>query len=132
MKLGKDILARYSISPSFVLGHSDVAPDRKLDPGELFDWQRIAEEGLSIWPTTKFGIRNLGKKPKVFVKAEDIVRIQSKLAQFGYGIETTTKYDEQTNFVSMAFQRHFRPSKITAQFDEECEFILDNLLIHLN
>ena len=52
LDLAKDIVARHHISPFRVLGHSDVAPTRKQDPGELFDWRRLAEAGIGLWPTT--------------------------------------------------------------------------------
>ena len=61
----------------------------------------------------------------------DASLLQGKLARFGYGIEITGRYDEQTAFVVTAFQRHFRQNKITGVLDMESEFILDNLLVQL-
>jgi N-acetylmuramoyl-L-alanine amidase len=130
--LGKDILARHSILPQFVLGHSDVAPTRKLDPGEFFDWRHLANNGIGIWPATNAATnKQTPEKANVQMDDRKVARIQGKLAHFGYGIKITGTYDEQSTLVVMAFQRHFRQNRITGVLDAESEFILDNLLVQV-
>lgn len=113
--LARDILSRHKIAPWYILGHSDVAPDRKCDPGELFDWEWLASEGIGLWPETTEG------------KSFDVATIQGKLAEYGYKIEITGRMDHQTRAVICAFQRHFRPAGINGDFDKECCSILENL-----
>ncbi len=118
--LCRDILARHDIRPCHVLGHSDVAPDRKSDPGELFDWQRLADAGIGIWPSD-----NISHGPGT---ADDLAVFQQKLADFGYRIDVTGLLDPQSISAIRAFQRHFRPGDIGGSIDRECHEILDSLL----
>ena len=132
LRLGGDILARHSILPQFVLGHSDVAPTRKFDPGEFFDWRRLAKHGIGMWPDqSPAADEHTIRETNCDADDRDVSLLQGKLARFGYGIEITGRYDEQTALVVMAFQRHFRQNSITGVLDMECEFILDNLLVQL-
>jgi len=94
--LAAEIVARHAIPPHRVLAHSDVAPDRKQDPGELFDWERLAAAGIGLWP-----------KPSA-VKDRDA---DDLLKRFGY--------DPDADGVVAAFQRHFRPSRIDGIVDAE-------------
>jgi len=132
LKLGTDILARHSILPQFVLGHSDVAPARKLDPGEFFDWKKLANNGIGIWPNANTPLNKQEiQETKCEVDDRDVALLQGKLARFGYQIDITGEYDKQTSLVVMAFQRHFRQNHITGMLDWESKFILDNLLVQL-
>lgn len=115
--LMKDICARHDIKPQHVLGHSDVAPGRKIDPGELFDWPCLAEEGLALIP------ENSGAASEDFTARD----VQEKLRDFGYGIEVTGEYDAQTTAVIEAFQRHFRPRNFGGVMDGESYAILKEL-----
>ena len=110
--LAKGILARHPISPARVLGHSDVAPGRKTDPGELFPWQQLAEFGIGRWPTANH--RELREAP------------ESGLARYGYGLPPHT--DVSLDAVIAAFQRHFRPSEVSGRWDGECDAALAALL----
>jgi N-acetylmuramoyl-L-alanine amidase len=101
--LARGILARHPIPPRRVLGHSDVAPARKEDPGELFDWARLARAGIGLWP----------ENPEVKDgPAPDLARLQADLARYGYGVPQTGALDEATRAVVAAFQRHFRPARV--------------------
>ncbi len=101
--LARGILARHPIPPRRVLGHSDVAPLRKEDPGELFDWPRLAAAGIGVWP----------QDPCVEDgPAPDLGRLQADLARYGYGIAPTGRLDAETTAVVTAFQRHFRPARV--------------------
>lgn len=93
--LAKDILARHPIPPARVLGHSDVAPTRKMDPGEKFDWARLATEGIGLYPP-----EGLPKKPEDAERA----RFLENLRRFGYGIGDTA---ESEHAAIEAFRRHF-------------------------
>lgn len=113
-----DILARWTLKPSRVVGHSDIAPGRKKDPGEKFPWQRLAQAGVSIWPEY------------VAMQAEaspDIAMIQRQLRAFGYGLDETGTHDEKTRAVLEAFQRRFRPALINGEPDEETQVLLISL-----
>lgn len=113
--LAKGIVARHSIPKERVIGHSDVAPARKTDPGELFPWGTLALSGIGLWPQTR--------KHRLEVSFEDGLRA------FGYGLRPDM--DVETPKVIEAFQRHFRPLKIDGIADEECERILAALLVEI-
>lgn len=114
--LCKEILARHPIPPERVIGHSDVAPARKTDPGELFPWGTLALSGVGLWPQTR--------KTKLGVPFADGLRA------FGYGIAPDA--DATLNDAIIAFQRHFRPAKIDGVPDAECEAILAALLAEID
>ncbi|MDE2495504.1 MAG: N-acetylmuramoyl-L-alanine amidase [Alphaproteobacteria bacterium] len=115
--LARDILARHPISARRVLGHSDVAPARKTDPGELFPWRRLAEFGVGIWPAPR--ISQSGRRPT------DGAAFAANLTRFGYGILP----DVPLEAVAAAFQRRFRPSCIDGIADDECAVLLEELLV---
>ncbi|ALG70957.1 N-acetylmuramoyl-L-alanine amidase [Azospirillum thiophilum] len=98
-ELCRGIVARHAIAPADVLGHSDVAPDRKEDPGELFDWPGLAAQGIGIWPTP--------------FQADDgpvaDAEIPALLGRYGY--------DPAEPRALLAFQRHFHPGRLTGAAD---------------
>jgi N-acetylmuramoyl-L-alanine amidase len=106
--LCRDILSRFPIRSHLVLGHSDVAPGRKQDPGELFDWQRLAAAGIGLWPAAAAPPAN----PDVF--ADDMRR---------YG------YADASRVAIGAFQLHFRPAAVTGTADAETRARLRDLII---
>ncbi|MCF6214937.1 MAG: N-acetylmuramoyl-L-alanine amidase [Emcibacter sp.] len=118
IELCHGILTRHDIKPWHVLGHSDVAPTRKCDPGELFDWQRLAEAGIGLWPS------NVGKKQSI---AGNAASFQERLSLYGYELGGHKDFPAQR--IVTAFQRHFRPADINGDIDDECRQILDDLLI---
>jgi N-acetylmuramoyl-L-alanine amidase len=98
--LAGDIVARHRIPAGHVLGHSDVAPRRKMDPGELFDWQRLATAGIGLWPQ------------EADVCDTDPQAVRALLSRIGY--------ETQDLFATIrAFQRHFRPARVNGRVD--CE-----------
>ena len=99
------ILMRHPIPSWRVLGHSDIAPARKEDPGELFPWQQLAKAGIGLWPQVLAS--DLGAKA---------------LSRFGYDP------DAPLDKTVIAFQRHFRPKKLDGQWDSECAGLLAFLL----
>lgn len=118
--LARDIVDRHGIPAHRVLGHSDIAPDRKQDPGELFDWERLAHARIGLWPA---GGQSAGEPPG---GDEDmLVRVQSMLKRFGYKVgRSRTELDDETRLALEAFQRHFRPANIDGQPDLECLVLL--------
>ncbi|PLW75558.1 N-acetylmuramoyl-L-alanine amidase [Cohaesibacter celericrescens] len=108
--LAKDIIERHEIAPYRVLGHSDVSPGRKIDPGSLFPWQVLSKAGVGHWaePETISGGRFFQKGDE----GQPIQALQSMLGVYGYGIEITGVFDDQTETVVKAFQMHFRPEKV--------------------
>lgn len=122
-----DILKRHPIPPRRVLGHSDVAPSRKRDPGEFFDWLRLAAKGIGLWPTLRVP-RRAGAALGPSDRGARVAAAQSALAAFGYGLAPTGEYDSLTVDVVVAFQRHFRPRIVDGALDPEAEAILRSLL----
>jgi N-acetylmuramoyl-L-alanine amidase len=99
------ILLRHPIPSARVLGHSDVAPARKDDPGELFPWARLAKAGIGLWPDAAAGDPGA-----------------DALTRYGYDPKAP-----QAKVIT-AFQRHFRPAKLDGQWDGECAGLLAGLL----
>jgi N-acetylmuramoyl-L-alanine amidase len=121
IELSRGIVSRHRIPPRNVIGHSDIAPGRKTDPGELFPWKPLAEAGLGIWVEAR--ATNEGSLRRG--DAGDGVRaLQERLAAYGYGIDLTAAFDEWTEVVVSAFQRHFRPALFDGVADAETLAIL--------
>lgn len=116
LELGKGILDRHNILPCYVLGHSDVAWRRKIDPGELFDWSFLASHGLGLWPTKV----DLDQTVKV---SEE--KFLNNLSTFGYDAKI---YQNDIKELISAFQRHFRQKNIDGKLDKETYLILNWLL----
>lgn len=116
----KDVFVRWpQLTPARVVAHSDVAPERKLDPGEKFPWKRLADAGVSIWP------RAIAFHP---APHEDRVgRVQQQLVAIGYGLEMTGVMDAATRAALRAFQRRFRPSNVDGLIDDETQMLLASL-----
>ncbi|WP_137390833.1 N-acetylmuramoyl-L-alanine amidase [Rhodoligotrophos defluvii] len=109
-ELCSDILARHRIAPARVLAHSDVAPGRKIDPGEKFDWGQLHAAGIGHWVEPEPIVP--GQELRFGDRGESVRDLQRKLAAYGYGIEPTGEYDQRTMDVVAAFQRHFRQARV--------------------
>lgn len=118
--LARDIVARHAIPPARVLAHSDVAPARKRDPGERFDWARLARAGIGLWVEADDGGEGAGLP---------MAELQARLRAFGYGLEMTGVEDEATRTVVAAFQRHWRPARVDGRADASTCAVLDRLLV---
>lgn len=120
-RLASDIIKRYDITPDNVLGHSDVAPTRKVDPGPLFPWKQLADEGIGAWPDSSTVQQYLaGRAP---YEPGSVRKIQNDLARYGYPVPQTGVTDTVTKQVIAAFQMHFRPSDYSGVADAETEAI---------
>lgn len=124
--LSLDIVARHGIKAQMVLAHSDIAPGRKRDPGEKFDWGRLAGAGVGHWvePTRIEGDAGFGPGDE----GGEIERLQRQLAEYGYGIAPTGLYREETRLAVTAFQRHFRPALVNGRADHSTIDTLNRLL----
>ena len=124
--LCRDIVARWSIAPWHVLAHSDVAPNRKRDPGEVFPWRRLAEAGVGLWvepaPIEPGGSLSPGDR------GAEVANLQRMLAAYGYGITPSGHYDSATHESVTAFQRHFRPGRVDGIADVSTVRTLEKLV----
>lgn len=107
------ILSRHPIPPRNVIGHSDVAPDRKEDPGEKFDWQGLADNGVGLWPKD---ISDLGTAG-VLTDETAMRLVRADLAAIGYRIAAHGAHDKDLATVLRAFQRHWRQEEINGLAD---------------
>jgi N-acetylmuramoyl-L-alanine amidase len=124
--LCRGILERHKIPPERVLAHSDVAPLRKTDPGELFPWRRLYAEGIGLYVPPA----PLKEGPKLFYgdRGEAVKAFKEKLRQYGYGLSDTDEFDTETKAVVTAFQRHFRQQKVDGAADASTRETLDRIL----
>jgi N-acetylmuramoyl-L-alanine amidase len=124
--LVKDILARHpDIKPINIIGHSDIAPARKVDPGPRFPWQRLYKLGIGAW----FDDDTVVKYWEQFRETPiPLINTQKALAAYGYKIEVTGELDEQTHDALRAFQLHFRPMNVTGAPDLDSTAILFALI----
>jgi N-acetylmuramoyl-L-alanine amidase len=127
--LAQDILSRHKIPPSRVLAHSDIAPGRKRDPGERFDWARLAQAGIGVFVTPAPAGADQGLGPGD--EGSAVLELQRDLAAFGYGVEVTGTYGRGLESAVEAFQRHFRPGRIDGFADASTRDTLKRLLAAL-
>jgi N-acetylmuramoyl-L-alanine amidase len=125
--LGKDIARRHAMAADAVLAHSDVAPGRKIDPGEKFSWMLLAKAGLGFWVRPSF----VRPDDSGFGRGDcdpAIARAQAYLAAYGYNVEPTGVLDVNTEKVLTAFQLHFRPRRVDGRLDRSTEATLERLV----
>jgi N-acetylmuramoyl-L-alanine amidase len=128
--LTHDVAARWTIPPDRVLGHSDVAPGRKQDPGERFPWDRLYRSGVGHW-VPPAPVRD----GRFFARGDEgmpIEALQAMLAMYGYGIPLTGVFDATTEAVVAAFQRHFRPERVDGVADASTITTLRDLVASRN
>jgi N-acetylmuramoyl-L-alanine amidase len=127
--LCRGILGRHPIPPHRVLGHSDVAPGRKLDPGERFPWARLKAAGIGHCvdpaPIADGPILQRGDTGK------QVEALQALFALYGYGIDVTGEFDQRSHDVVAAFQRHFRSARVDGIADGSTIETLQRLLAAL-
>ena len=123
----KFLIKKYKINKRNILGHSDIAPDRKKDPGEKFPWKYLAKKNISIWHNLdKQKLRKLRKK-----KCNELMKKSFLNNLFSIGYVKKGKNNVKKNryliFVIKAFQRRFRPELINGKIDQECLLIINKL-----
>ena len=125
IELVADIRSRWSVDDACILGHADVAPDRKEDPGELFPWRRLAEAGHGLWvdpaPAPGPALGEGDEGPGVFA-------LQAGLTRLGYDSAPSGRYDAGTATIVRAFQRHWRQARVDGVADGETRARLMALL----
>ena len=128
INLSKFLIEKYKINKRNILGHSDIAPDRKKDPGEKFPWEYLAKKNISIWHNLdKQKLRKLRKK-----KCNKLMKkfFLNNLFSIGYAKrgKNNVKKGRYIIFVVKAFQRRFRPELVDGKIDQECLLISQNLI----
>ena len=120
----KDLVARHRLPLDAVIGHSDVAPQRKVDPGPLFPWKRLADEGLIRWPDAAA----VAHAQSLHAEAlPDAAWFQAQLARVGYRVPRHGEWDEASRNVLAAFQMKYRPLRHDGQPDAESAALLEVL-----
>ena len=121
----KDIMARHDLKPGAIIGHSDIAPQRKVDPGPLFPWKRLAEEGLLPWPDADAVAAERMRYASAGLPT--ITWFQDALAAQGYRVPRHGHLDDETRNVIAAFQMKYRPARFDGEPDAETAAMLQVL-----
>ena len=129
LKLTRFLIKKYKIKPKNILGHSDIAPDRKKDPGEKFPWRFLARKKLSYW-------HNLNERLLLKLRNQEINNLESNqfiqnLYKIGYVKNSNIQKDKFVKMLVFAFQRRFRQKLINGIIDKECLIISKNLIKNL-
>lgn len=116
--LARAIMERHHLGRFDIVGHSDIAPARKRDPGELFDWEALASRGIGLYPPA------IGDDPSRALsegsEGAEVTAFQGILAAIGYDCPVTGRFDSETRTVVEAFQRRFRPWRVDGTVDRGC------------
>jgi len=116
IELMDDIRSRWTVPENRILGHSDVAPARKTDPGELFPWKRLAQAGHGVW------VEPAGAPGAPLAEGDEgagVFAMQAGLTRIGYDCAPSGKFDAQTTTVVRAFQRHWLQTRVDGIADGE-------------
>jgi N-acetylmuramoyl-L-alanine amidase len=128
--LARDIITRNHIAPERVLAHSDIAPARKIDPGEQFDWPWLAKVGIGHWVApVPIDAKDPGADLGPHIAETQLM--QSLLLQYGYDVAASTTFDKALQINVRAFQRHFRPERVDGRIDRSTCATLQNLIAAL-
>jgi len=126
IRLLKSVLENYpDIPPESIVGHADITPSRKVDPGPLFPWEQLYKAGIGAWFDNE---RAALIAALITQRPLSITLQQQLLAAYGYDVEVTGVEDEQSQLAVRAFQMHFRPSNYSGRFDVETSARLISLL----
>ena len=128
LKLSKFLIKKYKINPKNILGHSDVAPDRKKDPGEKFPWKYLSQKKVGLWHTEKKQV--LIKNRKIKISKVDKKLFFNNLFKIGYSkkIQQNTNKENYFKSIIKTFQRRFRQELVNGKIDRECLLISINIL----
>ena len=127
LRLSKFLIKKFKIDKKNILGHSDIAPDRKKDPGEKFPWQYLSKKQVGLWHTLSNSF--LKKKRMQGINQISKKYFYNNLLKIGYSLKNPNniKKDRFLIFVVKAFQRRFRQDLINGIIDQECLMISNNL-----
>ena len=126
IKLTNFLIKKYKIKPNFILGHSDIAPDRKKDPGEKFPWKYFSKNNIGYWHS--LSKKKLLKKRKLIVTQLDKDKFFKNLQKIGYAKKFLLNKNKYPKILTTAFQRRFRQELVNGIIDQECLIISKNLL----
>lgn len=129
IELCRNCVERWAIAPERVLAHSDIAPQRKADPGEKFPWRSLFTAGIGHWVAESAS--GGGRFFQRGDRGQPIEALQSMLRLYGYDADINGLFDDKTNAVVTAFQRHFRPSRVDGVADVSTIETLHRLLSNL-
>jgi len=119
--LVKDIAKRNQVRPDRIVGHNDIAPMRKQDPGPAFPWKRLADEGLIPWPDM---LTVMAKRHEFETALPDVAWFQARLAEYGFAVPQNGELDAMTRNVIATFQMKYRPANYDGQPDAETAALL--------
>ncbi|WP_440690685.1 N-acetylmuramoyl-L-alanine amidase [Candidatus Pelagibacter sp. HIMB1782] len=130
IKLTKFLVKKFKISTKSILGHSDIAPDRKLDPGEKFPWEFLSKNKIGIWHDLNL---NKIKRYREF-KLDNLLKLKfiNNLHKIGYTRNLKINKNIHNKIITFAFQRRFRQELVNGKIDKECLLISENLIRKLN
>jgi N-acetylmuramoyl-L-alanine amidase len=127
-KLSQFLIKKYGINKKNILGHSDVSPTRKKDPGEKFPWRYLAKFGIGNWHSLSKRILNKNRRKKISLF--DKKNFFKNLSKIGFSIKSPAKIKKDRFLISItcAFQRRFRQELVNGKIDQECLIISQNLV----
>ncbi|MDX2307769.1 MAG: N-acetylmuramoyl-L-alanine amidase [Hyphomicrobium sp.] len=129
--LSRDIMDRHGIEPKRALAHSDVAPSRKVDPGEKFDWEGLAGHRVGVWvPPEPVAQSDAGLG--LGEETADVHEARLLLRHYGYGLAQDGAIDTEMGFVLRAFQLHFRPERVDSRLDRSTLVTLQRLVANVS
>ena len=125
LKLSTFLIKKYKIKSNFILGHSDISPDRKKDPGEKFPWKYLSKNKIGFW-------HNLSKKKLFKERKKQVSQLEKNkfiknLNKLGYSKNMRFNTNKYSKVLATAFQRRFRQELVNGVIDQECLFISNNL-----
>jgi len=126
LKLSKFLLKKYNIKVNNFLGHSDISPNRKIDPGEKFPWKYLSKKKIGFWHN--LNNQKLLKERRVVTSNLEKVKFIKNLYEIGYTKKTKLSKERHFKILSLAFQRRFRQELINGIIDKECLSISENLM----
>jgi len=122
----RTLIKKYKIDSKNILGHSDIAPERKKDPGEKFPWENLANHKLAIWHSLKES--NIKKSRKKKLNKDEEIMFIKNLNKIGYGKIKKLNFNLNKKYITKAFQRRFRQNLVNGIPDQECFLISKSLL----
>ena len=124
-RLLTNLISQYDIKPTDILGHSDIAPTRKIDPGPKFPWERLFKEyGIGAWYNEKDKKFFMNEK---LYSVTPIFKIKEEFRKYGYKINNTDEWEEESRRVVYSFQAHFNSKNLSGMMDLETFAILKAL-----
>ena len=126
LRLSKHLINKYKIKPKYILGHSDISPERKIDPGEKFPWKFLSRRKIGYWHDINQKMLIKGRNQKI-TKLDKYIFFKN-LKKIGYSVNLRKKHNKYLIKLISAFQRRFRQEAINGFIDKECLIISKNLV----